>query len=209
MTDEMRALDEFIAGDEPDYMGEVQAPPDAPNAARMLRRLGLLYERRERTEQAYGLRRMQLDAWHDAEMEKLETQTTWLEDALARYHAAVLTKEPDSLNISLPDGDLTSRMSQPEWVFNDSAAFITWCFVHAPDLLRYPEAPPTEIDKPAVKKLLVVKNRKGDVVERGVALIDGAPVVPPGLEVKPAVRKYTPVPKGYVLAVHEDEVGVA
>jgi len=210
-------LDDFLAGDEPDYTGEVQAPPDAPNAARLLRRLGIVYRRIEEVNDAFDLRRLQLEGWRDAQLERLTAQTTWLEEALVRYHAAVLAKEPDRLNISLPDGDLVSRMGQPKWEFTDEQRFIAWCVENnRPELLRYAPAPPPEIDKKEVKKALTVRDEKGRPIMRGVVPVaeedvDGLQsyATAPGLTVHEAQRKFTPVPKGFVLAVQDDEEGVA
>lgn len=145
-------LDEYLAGDEPDYTADVEAPQDADEVDRRLRRLAKVRAEMAQIGEHAQAQIVRINEWHARRVEVLAGKERWLEEGLEMWHRAVLSEDPSRKTISLPCGTLKSRVQQPVWEFDDDE-FIAWAQEHAPDLVRIPEPKP-QVDKAAAKKAL-------------------------------------------------------
>lgn len=125
VRDSFDELDAALAGPEPDWDSEPEAPPDAEQADRMLVRLRMLRRERDADLAAAETRISQIVAWQAEREGRYDAQERWLVEALERYHRAVLALDPRSLTIHLPSGTLPSRMGQPQWEV-DGEAVLRW-----------------------------------------------------------------------------------
>lgn len=145
-------LDEYLAGDEPDYDADVEAPQDADEVDRRLRRLSKVRAEMAQIGEHAQAQIVRINEWHARRVEVLAGKERWLEEGLEMWHRAVLSEDSSRKTISLPCGTLKSRVQQPVWEFDDET-FIAWAAEHAPSLVRIPEPKPA-IDRNAAKKTL-------------------------------------------------------
>lgn len=145
-------LDEYLAGDEPDYTADVEAPQDADEVDRRLRRLAKVRAEMAQIGEHAQAQIDRINEWHARRVEVLAGKERWLEEGLEMWHRAVLAEDPSRKTISLPCGTLKARVQQPVWEFDDET-FIAWAEVHAPGLVRVPEPRPA-VDRKAAKVAL-------------------------------------------------------
>lgn len=142
-------LDEFMMGDEPDYDAEIEAPRDADEVDRRLRRLAKVRAELLQVEK-HAVRQIdQVNAWAEARYDVLLGREAWLAEGLEMWHRAVLADDPSRKTISLPCGTLKARAQQPAWSFDDEV-FCAWAKEHALDLVRVRLTP----DRAAAKQAL-------------------------------------------------------
>ncbi len=144
-------LDEYLAGPDPDYDQDPEAPQDADEANRRLRRLARIRADIAQVEETAARQIEQVNAWAERRYEVLHNRARWEQDGLEMWHRAVLADDPSRKTISLPCGTLKSRVQQPVWEFDDEI-FTCWAEDHAPSLLRVRSS----IDKAAAKQEIVV-----------------------------------------------------
>lgn len=120
-------VDEMLAGPEPDWESEPEAPPDAEQADKMLVRLRMVQRERERDRAAAETRISQIVNWQAEREGTYGAREEWLIQTLEHYHQAVLRMDPNAKTIHLPSGDLPSRMGQAQWTIDD--AEVLWWLV--------------------------------------------------------------------------------
>lgn len=147
-------LTEYLAGPDPDYDTDPEAPLDADEANTRLRRLARIRAEIEAVEDQARTQIEQINAWAEHRYEVLHNRARWEREGLEMWHRAVLADDPSRKTISLPCGTLSARRQQPVWEFDDEV-FLAWAQEHAPDLVRVPEPKPA-IEKAAAKKALIV-----------------------------------------------------
>lgn len=125
MSESFDELDAALAGPEPDWDTEPEAPPDAEHADGMLFRLRMLRRERDADRAAAETRISQIVSWQAEREGRFSSQESWIVEALERYHRAVLRLDPRALTIHLPSGDLPSRMGQAQWDIDDEKV-IEW-----------------------------------------------------------------------------------
>lgn len=145
-------LDEFMMGDEPDYDAEIEAPRDADEVDRRLRRLAKVRAEIAQVEEHAARQIDQVNAWAEARYDVLHGRARWLAEGLEMWHRAVLADDPSRKTISLPCGTLKSRAQQPVWEFDDVDAFLAWAREHRPELVRVKEEP----NRAEAKRVLLV-----------------------------------------------------
>ena len=144
----------FLAGDDPDFTAEPEAPQDADVANRRLRQLAKVRSEIMQVQQEAAAEMARIEGWLHARLDVLEGRQQWLAEGLEMWHRAVLSGDPSRKTISLPCGTLKARAQQPVWEF-DEPTFLAWAVEHAPDLVRVPEPKP-QVEKAAAKKALIV-----------------------------------------------------
>lgn len=147
-------LTEYLAGPDPDYDTEPEAPQDADEANTRLRRLARIQAQIQWVEDQAATQIAQINAWAERRYEVLHNRARWEREGLEMWHRAVLADDPARKTISLPCGTLKARAQQPVWEFDDEV-FLAWAQEHAPDLVRVPEPKP-QVEKAAAKKALIV-----------------------------------------------------
>lgn len=164
-------LDGLLAGPEPDYDTEPEAPRDADDADRMLRKLARFERELDDVTEVATAQRARIDLWETSERDRIGKRMAWYQHALAQYHRSIIAHGgPKTLN--LPNGTLRAAKAHDQWVYEDTATFLEWAASSVPDVVRTRQ----EIDKNAVKKLLTV------LPDGRVATSDGDIV--PGLKVE-------------------------
>lgn len=176
-------LAEYLAGDEPDFTAEPEAPQDADEIDRRLRRLAKVRAQMAQDKADAQRVKDKADAWLFHRTSINLAQEAWLVEGLEMWHRAVLADDPSRKTISLPCGTLKARAQQPVWEF-DEEAFIAWAQEHAPELVRVPEPKPA-VDKTAAKKALIPDATGLDLV----VTTDGEVV--PGVTVTPRLPAFT------------------
>jgi hypothetical protein len=211
-TDPYDELDDFLAGPEPDWDSEPEPPPDANRAEAMLIRLRRLRAERQRSRDAAETRIRQAVEWQAERESVYLKQEEWLQAALARWHAAVLSLDPNRKTIILPSGELTSRMGQPHWNIDGDKVLEVVCpepvrdalerarltyILNVSDILqgnlgslapcvRVSTPSDPELSVSGLKKVATERDAKGNPVRHGV--IGDEPI--PGVTVDPAERVY-------------------
>lgn len=145
-------LIEYLAGPDPDYDTDPEAPQDADEANTRLRRLARIRAEIEAVEDQAATQIAQINAWAERRYEVLHNRARWEREGLEMWHRAVLADDPGRKTISLPCGTLSARRQQPVWEF-DEPTFLAWAIEHAPDLVRVPEPKP-QVERAAAKKAL-------------------------------------------------------
>jgi phage host-nuclease inhibitor protein Gam len=147
-------LDDWLAGPDPDYTADVEAPQDADEVDRRLRRLAKVRAEMAQIGEHAAAQIERINEWHARRVEVLAGRERWLAEGLEMWHRAVLADDPSRKTISLPCGTLKSRVQPPVWEFDDDE-FIAWALEQNrhPELVRIPEPKPA-IDKNAAKKTL-------------------------------------------------------
>lgn len=176
-------LTEYLAGPDPDYDTDPEAPLDADEANTRLRRLARIRAEIEAVEDQARTQIEQINAWAEHRYEVLHNRARWEREGLEMWHRAVLADDPSRKTISLPCGTLKARAQQPVWEFDDEA-FIAWAAEHAPELVRVPEPKPA-VDKTAAKKALIP-----DATGLGLVVTAEGEVVP-GVTVTPRPPSFT------------------
>lgn len=187
-------LDEFLAGDEPDYDLEPDTVHiDRATAERYVRRVAKLDADHAAETAAVQAEIDRLQQWLAGRYETYAAQRGWLTGVLRRFHEAILSVDPKAKTLHLPSGDLKMRVQQDALTV-DGEQFIPWATEHRPDTLR--EIPATvAVDLRTVRAALV----NGFIVDA-----DGE--VAPGVTVEEREPKFT------VDVAREDdeaEVGIA
>lgn len=118
-SDPRSELEDWLAGDEPDWDSEPEAPPDATRANGMLHRLRTIRRLRAAERVVAEEQIKQVVAWQAEREGGWLRKEEWLEQALTNYHKAVLVLDPKRLSINLPAGVLASRKGQPDWTIDD------------------------------------------------------------------------------------------
>lgn len=172
-------LTEYLAGPDPDYDTEPEAPQDADEANTRLRRLARIQAQIQWVEDQAATQIAQINAWAERRYEVLHNRARWEREGLEMWHRAVLADDPARKTISLPCGTLKARAQQPVWEFDDEV-FLAWAQEHAPDLVRVPEPKP-QVEKAAAKKALVAVDPLGEGC--GVHVVTAAGEVVPGVTV--------------------------
>lgn len=150
-------LTEYLAGPDPDYDTEPEAPQDADEANTRLRRLARIQAQIQWVEDQAATQIAQINAWAERRYEVLHNRARWEREGLEMWHRAVLADDPGRKTISLPCGTLKARVQPPVWEFDDEA-FLAWATVHAPGLVRVPEPKPA-VNKAEAKKALIVEEQ--------------------------------------------------
>lgn len=160
-------LEALLAGDEPDWDTDLEAPEDADSADRMLRRMRLLREERDSALEVAQAQRARIDLWLSCEQSRIDARLESLRSALEIYHRRLLAQDSKRKTVSLPNGRLVSRAQQPEYQFEEPV-FVDWAERYNPDLIRVKEV--RSIDKAAAKKFVADQGTTipgVTVVERG------------------------------------------
>lgn len=166
-------LDEYLAGDEPDYSADVEPPQDADEVDRRLRRLAKVRAELAQIGDHARAQIERINEWHARRVEVLAGQERWLAEGLEMWHRAVLSEDPSRKTISLPCGTLKARAQQPVWEF--SPEFLPWAVQNAPGLVRIP-TPAPQVNKAAAKNALTfIPGRPG---EQSSVLTDEGELVP-------------------------------
>lgn len=176
-------LADDLFGPEPDYDSE---PVELHDADAVNRTLGRLEKVRREFAEAKEVADAEIERareWLAKRREQYVREATYLETQLRAYHASIRKADPKRATIKLPNGELSSTAGSMTWKYTDEAAFIGWALNEGrDDLVRTPERPPPEIDKPAVKKALVKKDESDKPVAYGV--VPETNEKPPGLVVE-------------------------
>lgn len=161
-------LEQFLAGDEPDFDADPTPPVDLDQAERWLRHVRRLTAELTQVVEVANAQRARIDLWESVETERLERRIAWFEQGLAAMHAAVLRDNPKGpKTLRLPSGQLKARGQQPEWEF-DGPLFVAWAQRSRPALVNTPPPPAAKPDKAEAKARLRVKDpdaKPGDTVE--------------------------------------------
>lgn len=187
LQDQYDDLDGLLAGPEPDWDGEPEAPAGVDVANGMLRTLGRLRRELTEAEELAAAEHARVDLWLSLQAKRIGDRTRWLETALALWHAGLLAEDKRRKTVQLPNGTLVARAQPYEWRFEPE--FLAWATENAPDLLRHKPAPAPEIDKAAAKKAMA-----------SCTFIDGRLVtehgeVMPGVTVVERGPRYTATPE--------------
>lgn len=181
-------LDEYLAGPDPDYTAPPEAPQDADQADKRLRRLAKIRAAIARDEEHAASQIEQISAWLDARLSVHRKAERWEQEGLEMWHRAVLAGDPSRKTISLPCGTLKSRTQPAVWEFDDEV-FIAWAADNHDELLRRPE-PKVSVDRNAAKKALIVPE-PGDWLTAAPVTADGE--IPPGVVVTVRPPSFTVV----------------
>jgi hypothetical protein len=192
ISDLYEDLDGLLSGPEPDYDAEPEPPADADRADQMLRQLARLQRERDDALELAAAERARIDLWLSATTERITKRQAWYRQSLEQYHRAVLAHDPQRTTIRLPFGSLVARAQQPEWAYEDEAAFIAWATESYPTLLRQPDPPAPAPDKVAVKKALEVPGRHAPGAQVQPVTLDGELV--PGVVVTIRDRRFNAEP---------------
>ena len=176
-------LDEYLAGPDPDYTAPPEAPQDADQADKRLRRLAKIRAAIARDEEHAASQIEQISAWLDARLSVHRKAERWEQEGLEMWHRAVLAGDPSRKTISLPCGTLKSRVQQPAWEFDD-AVFLPWAEVHAPELVKVQVR--SSVDRNAAKHAIVV-------LDDGRHIVSGTGEVVPGVTVTVRPPSFTVV----------------
>lgn len=174
--DAWQDLDDHLIGDEADLAEFTDDTPwDLDRVERLLRTRARRVRRQQQAQMLYDAEKERLDDWLGREKERHSTD--WIDQQLEAFHRARLADDPRAKTINLPSGQLVARQGQPVWDINPDM-FLPWASSHAPDLVRTK----VEVDRPAVKKALVVE---------GPNAISPDGEVVPGIVVEPAEVRFS------------------
>lgn len=79
-------LDEYLAGPDPDYDQDPEAPQDADEANRRLRRLARIRADIAQVEETAARQIEQVNAWAERRYEVLHNRARWEQDGLEMWH---------------------------------------------------------------------------------------------------------------------------
>lgn len=176
LPDPEESIAALLEGDEPPWDDDPETPGDEHRANQMLARIGRLEGELAHAAEIAERQARQLQEWLAEQTEPREKQLGWLRTALEDYQRRVYATT-QLATISLPAGDLASTKAQPDWIFDDEAAFLDWAIENAPSAIRR-KAP--EIDKVEAKRLLTRRDARGNPVAFG---FDEKGLRPPGLQI--------------------------
>lgn len=186
---------ESMCGDTPDWDTEPVPPESLAHADRMLARLARIERANEADRHIYQARLDDLDGWLDRRQAVTDQQRTWLSDALAQFHRALIARDPKAKTLDFPSGVLKSRHQQPEWEI-DGPVFVAWAAANRPELVSHPPAPVARPDVTAAKKALLIADpaaQPGVVVD---AVNPETSEIVPGVRVTMRPRTFTAIPRG-------------
>lgn len=148
MTEEYAALDEELAGPDPDWEAEPESPGGEEDADRLLRHLARVRREADAVTEVHNAELERIKARRDDRLAVLGAREDWLLESLSSYHAARLREDKTAKTLHLPCGTLKARKAQPVWEYEDEEAFISWAKANElDDLVRTKLEPEKQLVK--------------------------------------------------------------